>query len=64
MKSETRNILLQAYAQLQRIADDLYTAADIASDNDDFDDSSLLSARADKIYEEAENLEIVISELE
>jgi hypothetical protein len=32
--------------------------------NNDFDDASLLASRAGKLYEEAENLEIVISEQE
>lgn len=64
MKSETRNILLQAYAQLQEIIDELYEAHDRAITNNDFDDASLLASRADRLYEEAESLEIVISEQE
>jgi phage shock protein A len=64
MKPETRNILLRAYAQLQRIIDDLYEASDNALENNDVEDASLLATRADKLYEEAENLEFVISELE
>ncbi|MEH2362278.1 hypothetical protein [Nostoc sp.] len=64
MKSETRNVLLQAYAQLQEIIDKLYEAHDRAIINNDFDDASLLASRADRLYEEAENLEIVISEQE
>lgn len=61
MKSETRNVLLQAYAQLQEIIDELYEAHDRAIVNNDFDDASLLASRVDILYEEAENLEIVIS---
>jgi len=64
MKSETRNVLLQAYAQLQEIIDELYEAHDRAIANNHFDDASLLASRADRLYEEAENLEIVISEQE
>ncbi|MBH8553367.1 hypothetical protein I8751_13480 [Nostocaceae cyanobacterium CENA357] len=64
MKQETLTILLQMYTQLQQIAAQLYTAAELALQNDDFDDASLLQSRADKIYEEAENLDILISELE
>lgn len=64
MKSETRNALLKAYAQLQQIIDDLYEASDNALESDEFEDASLLATRADKLYEEAENLEFVISELE
>jgi hypothetical protein len=64
MKSSTRNILLKAYAQLQAIIDELYEAHDKAIENNDFDDASLLASRADRLYQEAENLEIVITELE
>jgi ferritin len=64
MKQETFTILSRAYTQLQQIAAQLYTAAELALQNDDFDDASLLQSRADKIYEEAENLDILISELE
>lgn len=39
MKSETRNVLLKAYEQLQKIIDELYKAYDIAVENNDFDDS-------------------------
>jgi hypothetical protein len=64
MKPKTRNALLKAYAQLQRIIDDLYEAHDEAIENNDFDDASLLASRADKLYQEAENLEIMITEME
>jgi hypothetical protein len=64
MKSETRNVLLKAYAHLQEIIDELYEAHDGAIANNDFDDASLLASRADRLYKEAENLEIVISEQE
>ncbi|RCJ18671.1 hypothetical protein A6S26_28220 [Nostoc sp. ATCC 43529] len=62
MKPATRNILLKSYTQLQDIIDELYEAHDMAIANNDFDDASLLASRADRLYEEAENLEIVISE--
>ncbi|MUG96658.1 hypothetical protein F7734_31690 [Scytonema sp. UIC 10036] len=64
MKSETRNTLLRAYIQLQQIIDDLYVASEKALENNDLEDASLLESRADKLYEEGENLEFVISELE
>lgn len=64
MKQNTIISLLQAYTRLQQIAADLYIAAEAALENDDFDDASLLASRADKIYEEAENVDILISELE
>lgn len=64
MKPETRDVLLRAYAQLQIIIDDLYEAAQKALENNELEDASLLESRADKLYEEGENLEIVILELE
>ncbi|HYW17758.1 hypothetical protein [Nostoc edaphicum] len=64
MKQETFTILSNVYTQLQQIAAQLYTAAEVALQNDDFDDASLLQSRADKIYEEAENLDALIIELE
>ncbi|WP_298919608.1 hypothetical protein [uncultured Nostoc sp.] len=50
MKSETRNVLLKAYAQLQEIIDELYEADDRAIANNDFNDTSLLASRADIFY--------------
>ncbi|MHC5724673.1 MAG: hypothetical protein ACYT04_53025 [Nostoc sp.] len=47
MKSETRNVLLQAYAQLQEIIDELYEVHDRAIANNDFDDASLLVKQID-----------------
>lgn len=64
MKLETRNVLLRAYAQLHQIIEDLYNAHDNAVANNDDEDASLLVSRADRLYEEAENLYLVISELE
>lgn len=64
MKQNTIVTLLQAYTQLQQIAAELYEAAEAALENNDFDDASLPASRADKLYEEAENLDILISELE
>nr|WP_201280640.1 hypothetical protein [Hassalia byssoidea] len=56
--------MLKAYVQLQLIIDELYNAHDKAVANDDDEDASLLVSRADRLYEEAENLNLVISELE
>ncbi|MBW4672086.1 MAG: hypothetical protein KME60_32845 [Cyanomargarita calcarea GSE-NOS-MK-12-04C] len=64
MKLETYNILLNAYTQLEQITSQLYNAADNAVQSGDFDDASLLQTRADILYEQLENLDIVISELE
>lgn len=64
MKQNTIVALSQAYGQLQQIASQLYSAAEAALESDDFDDASLLASRADKLYEEAENLDILMMELE
>ena len=64
MKQNTIVALWRAYARLQQIAAELYEAAEVALENDDFDDASLLASRADKLYEEAENLDILIAELD
>jgi hypothetical protein len=64
MRPETRTVLLKAYAQLHQIIEDLYNAHDNAAANNDDEDASILASRADKLYEEAENLYLVISELE
>ena len=64
MKQNTIFALLQVHTRLQQIAAELYKAAEAALGNDDFDDASLLASRADKIYDEVENLDILISELE
>ncbi|MEC4817404.1 MAG: hypothetical protein SAK29_29645 [Scytonema sp. PMC 1069.18] len=64
MRPETRNVLLKAYAQLHQIIEDLYEASAIALENNNLEDASLLESRADRLYQETENLEFVISELE
>lgn len=64
MKPKTRDALLKAYAQLHQIIEDLYQAHDDAVANNDDDDASLLVSRADRLYIEVENLELVISEME
>ena len=64
MRSETREVLLKAYAQLQLIIDELYSAHDKAVANNHDDDASFIVSRADILFEEAENLNIIISEME
>ncbi len=64
MKPETREALLKAYAQLHQIIEDLYLASEKALESNNLEDASLLESRADRLYEETENLEFVISELE
>lgn len=64
MKQTTLDALLRVYAELEKITTELYNLADEAVDLGDFDDASLLQARAAIIYEQLENLDAVISELE
>ncbi|MBV9388255.1 MAG: hypothetical protein JOZ78_17680 [Chroococcidiopsidaceae cyanobacterium CP_BM_ER_R8_30] len=64
MKPETRTALLQAYFRLQEVVFGLYAASEAALENEDLDDASLLASRADKLYEEVENLDILLIELE
>ncbi len=64
MKQSTLAALLRAYAQLEQITAELYEAADTAVEMEDFEDASLLQSRADILYEQMENLETIISELE
>ncbi|MBW4668009.1 MAG: hypothetical protein KME60_11420 [Cyanomargarita calcarea GSE-NOS-MK-12-04C] len=64
MKQATIEALELAYLQLRRLCEDLYSASEIALDNDDFDDAVFLQSQADKLFEEAINLEYIISEQE
>lgn len=64
MKQTTLDALLRAYVKLEEITTELYSLADDAVNQGDFDDASLLQARADILYEQMENLDFVISELE
>ncbi|ELR96464.1 hypothetical protein [Gloeocapsa sp. PCC 73106] len=64
MEQQTKDAFLLAYENLQRIAYRLYEQAQNAIDADLFLDANLLISQADKIFELAENLEIVISEQE
>lgn len=63
MKQTTIEALSSAFEQLQDLIEHLYTAAQVALDNDDFSDASLLQSRADRLYEEAEQLDVIISEM-
>lgn len=63
LKQTTLDALLRAYVKLEEITTELYNLADDAVDQGDFDDASLLQARANILYEQMENLDIVIEEL-
>jgi hypothetical protein len=64
VEQTTINALTQAFLRLQQIGSDLYDASFSAYENANLLDASVLVSQADKIYQEAENLEILISELE
>ncbi|MEH2192555.1 MAG: hypothetical protein V7K98_07910 [Nostoc sp.] len=64
MKQTTLNSLKRLYEKLEVITRELYDLAEIELELEDFDDASLLQTRADMLYEQMENLDAVISELE
>jgi hypothetical protein len=64
MKPSTLEALRTTYQQLKQLVDRLYVAAQAALENDDFSDAGLLGSAADKLYVEAENLDVLISEME
>ncbi len=64
MKPKTLNALLRVYDRLDEIVRELNNLTDEAVLAGDYQDSSLLQARADIIYDQMENLDIVISEHE
>ncbi|MEH2177937.1 hypothetical protein [Nostoc sp.] len=63
MKQTTLDALLRVYVKLEEITKELYNLADDAVNQGDYDDASLLQARANILYEQMENIDIVISEL-
>lgn len=63
MRVEIRDALSKAYDQLHLIIRDLYIAHDLAVANND-DGASLLVSRSELLYEQAENIEFIISEME
>jgi len=64
LKQTTLNSLKRLYEKLEVITRELYDLAEIELELEDFDDASLLQTRADILYEQMENLDVVISELE
>jgi uncharacterized protein YgfB (UPF0149 family) len=62
MKQATRDALNRAYVKLQRLVDELYDEVNKAVENEDFDDASLLEARAEILFEQAEAISAVIME--
>lgn len=64
MQPKTKQRLLQAYVELQETPAMLYEAVQEATDEGNDFDAILLETRADKIFEEAENINTIISEME
>lgn len=64
MNQVTKNALLEAYINLQKIVENLFLASDKAVENGEDDDASLLEAQAEKVFERAEAISSVISEQE
>ncbi len=64
MKQSTIVALLRVYDRLDEIVDELHNLAEIELELEAFDDASVLQARADILYEQMLNLDVVISELE
>ncbi|MBW4670414.1 MAG: hypothetical protein KME60_24115 [Cyanomargarita calcarea GSE-NOS-MK-12-04C] len=64
MNQTTKNALLEAYVNLQKIVEDLYLASDKAIENGEDADAGLLEAQAEKVFERAEAISSVISEQE
>jgi ferritin len=64
LKQTTIDSLKQLYEKLEVITRELYNLAEIELELEDFDDASLLQTRANILYEQMENLDVVISELE
>lgn len=64
MKQSTIAALLRVYDKLDEIVSELHTLAEIELELEAFDDASVLQARADILYEQMLNLDVVISELE
>ncbi|MFN6535645.1 MAG: hypothetical protein RM021_004650 [Nostoc sp. EkiNYC01] len=63
MKQTTLDALFRVYVKLEEIIRELYNLADDAVDRGDYDDASLLQARANILYEQMENIDVIISEL-
>lgn len=64
MKLTTLDALLRVYNRLDEIVRDLNDLADIELELEAYDDASVLQARADILYQQMLNLDVVISELE
>ena len=62
MEQTTVVALLDAYNRLQEIIFDLYAEYEKAMQNQNYADASLLETRAERLFEEAESIILVIRE--
>lgn len=62
MNPRTIEALLKAFNSLQIIIDELYASFQEAIENNDDASATLLEARADRLYEEAEAILAVVME--
>jgi hypothetical protein len=62
MEIRTIEALVRAYLSLEQAAITLYEEFELAVQTGNYNDASLLESQADKVYELAENLEIIIRE--
>ena len=64
IQPSTLEALARAYENLQPIIADLYVEFEKAMENENYRDASLLQSRAERLFEEAEAILIVIAEQE
>jgi hypothetical protein len=64
MKRTTLDSLLRIYERLEDLVTELYILADTELELEAFEHASLFQSRADILYEQMENLAVVISEIE
>lgn len=62
MQQTTVNVLLMAYEMLQEVVDFLYIEYEKAMENENYADASLLEARAEILFEQAEAIIFVLEE--
>jgi hypothetical protein len=62
MKQSTKNAFDRAYVVLLRLVEDLYEEVGRAIDNEDYADASLLEARAEILFEQAEAISTILQE--
>jgi ferritin len=64
LKRTIINALLEAYTKLEKIVEKLNDLADDAVLSEDYEGANLLQSRADILFEQMINLDVVISEHE